>query len=99
MVPIFLDRFRDVLLTRRKMAVRTSDVRLMDDGRGVLGYIPFEYVTRDAQLVIVGITPGPDQLELAYEEAGRRLRAGGPDEVVLREAKRVAVFRKFVNPA
>ena len=40
-------------------------------------------------MVLVGITPGPMQLELSYEEAGK---SGASDETVLREAKRVAGF-------
>ena len=92
MVPIFLDRFRDVLRSRGKAAVRTEAVRLADNGRDVLDYTPFEYVERNARLVIVGITPGDTQLKLAYEKAGLLLRDVESNEVVLRETKRVAGF-------
>lgn len=43
-------------------------------------------------MVLVGITPGPTQLTLSYEEAARLIRSGASDEVILREAKRVAGF-------
>ena len=45
------------------------------ESRYQLQYIPFEYVNRDARLVIVGITPGMNQLRLAYEAAKVGLNA------------------------
>jgi hypothetical protein len=92
MVPIFLSRYRDLISAQGKAAVRTIGARLAAHEKDVLDYIPFEHIERGARLVIVGITPGPTQLKLSYEEAGRLIRSGASDEVVLREAKRVAGF-------
>lgn len=55
-------------------------------------YIPFEFVNRAARLVIVGITPGPNQITEAYRTAQAKLRDGAGEEVVLREAKRAGSF-------
>jgi hypothetical protein len=92
MVPIYLNRYRDLISAKGKAAVRTIGVRLAAHEKEVLDYIPFEHIERDARLVLVGITPGPTQLALSYEEAARLIRAGASEEVILREAKRVAGF-------
>lgn len=42
--------------------------------------------------MIVGITPGPNQIKAAYETAQRLLGAGAPDNIVLAEAKREGSF-------
>lgn len=62
------------------------------DGRYDLQYIPFEHVNRNAQLVIVGITPGNNQLNLAYITAQQLLRKGRPEEEILVEVKRAGAF-------
>ena len=64
MVPIFLSRYRDLISAKGKAAVRTISARLAANGKDVLEYIPFEHAERDARLVLVGITPGPTQLDL-----------------------------------
>jgi hypothetical protein len=92
MVPIYLNRYRDFISAQGKAAVRTAGVRLATHEKDALDYIPFEHIERDARLVLVGITPGPTQLGLSYEEAARQIRSGASDGAVLREAKRVAGF-------
>ncbi len=57
-----------------------------------LRYTPFEYVNRQAKLVIVGITPGNTQLALSYGKAQELLRQGHPDDLILREVKKVGAF-------
>ena len=92
MVPIYLNRYRDLISAQGKAGVRTIGARLAADGTDALDYIPFEHIERGARLVLVGITPGPTQLKLSYEEAGRLIRTGASDEIILCEAKRVAGF-------
>lgn len=58
-------------------------------GKYLLQYIPFEHVNVEAKLVIVGITPGPNQLELAYDVAQKLLKAGWPESETLMEVKKV----------
>jgi hypothetical protein len=57
-----------------------------------------EHIERGARLVLVGITPGPTQLELSYEEAGKLIRSGASDETVLREAKRAGFGGSSMRP-
>jgi hypothetical protein len=92
--PVLLDRFRKVLHQQGKEAVRTNATLLArsDNGRDELFYVPFEHMNCRARLVIVGITPGPIQLELAYGAAQARLRAGLSDDLVLERAKKEGSF-------
>lgn len=55
-------------------------------------YVPFDYVNADAKVVLIGITPGWTQMEIAYREASRYLRAGLPVEEVLKRAGDNASF-------
>jgi hypothetical protein len=54
--------------------------------------MPFEHVNREARLVIVGITPGVNQLELAYAESQRLLRLGKGEREILETVKNIAAF-------
>ena len=92
--PVLLDRFRKALLQHGKEAVR-SDATLLaksDDGRDELFYVPFEHMNCKARLVIVGITPGPNQMDMAYGVAQARLKAGLSDDLVLERAKKEGSF-------
>ncbi|QPK62568.1 hypothetical protein IVG45_17190 [Methylomonas sp. LL1] len=62
------------------------------EGKYSLRYIPFEYVNKDARLVIVGITPGNTQLEIAYQTAQSRLRTGKDKTNTLIEIKKNGAF-------
>lgn len=92
MQPILLSRFRELLLLRGETAKLAPETLLASNGRDELFYVPFEYVNRSARLVIVGITPGPNQIAEAYRTVRARLRAGADDDAVLREAKRIGSF-------
>lgn len=61
-------------------------------GKYALQYIPFEHINTDAKLVIVGITPGPNQLDLAYAAAQLLLKRGLLESEVLWEVKKVGAF-------
>lgn len=62
------------------------------EGKFDLAYIPFEHVNPDARLVIVGITPGNTQLELAYAKARELLLAGQDAGDILVEVKKAGTF-------
>lgn len=62
------------------------------EGRYELRYIPFEHVNHAARLVIVGITPGPTQVKLAYGKAQELLQAGLDREAILTEVKKTGSF-------
>lgn len=70
------------------------DPRLLiaKDGRLEVRYAPFDFVNRDAKLVILGITPGEQQANSAILEARRALCAGEDDNVAMFRAKSHASF-------
>lgn len=72
--------------------VRAPGFSLGRDRQYDLQYIPFEHVNRDARIVIVGITPGNNQLDLAYGKAQELLKAGRPEENILIEIKKTGAF-------
>jgi hypothetical protein len=90
--PIFLDRFRDLLRSRGEAAAQSPETSLARRGRDELFYTPFEHVNPNARLAMVGITPGPEQLKLAYRTFGSRLKVGQADEEIRLEAKKQAAF-------
>jgi hypothetical protein len=90
--PIFLDRFRDILRSRGETAVQSPETSLARRGGDELFYTPFEHVNPNARLAMVGITPGPEQLKLAYRTVGSRLKVGQEDEEIRLEAKKQAAF-------
>lgn len=85
-------RFAEDLKRYGKSGVGRAEFELGRQDKNSLRYIPFEHINRDAKIVIVGITPGPTQLGLAYETAQSLLKAGRPADEVLREAKKHGGF-------
>lgn len=61
-------------------------------------YAPFEFINRDARLVIVGITPGRTQMLNALREARRQLDLGADQEQVLLASKRTGGFSGAMRP-
>ncbi len=57
-----------------------------------VAYAPFDHVNIGADIVIVGITPGKQQMRAALEEAYRAIMLGLPDAEVLARAKVHASF-------
>jgi hypothetical protein len=55
-------------------------------------YVPFEYINEDAKVVLVGITPGWTQVEIAYRQAGNDLQKGLPFEDIFRNVDMQASF-------
>jgi hypothetical protein len=55
-------------------------------------YAPFDYVNANAKLVLVGITPGAEQMNRALLAACQSLHAGHSDKDVLQQAKLAASF-------
>ena len=55
-------------------------------------YAPFDFLNRDAQLAIVGVTPGPTQAAAALAAAKRALAQGASTASALRAAKATASF-------
>lgn len=72
--------------------VGSSEFCLGENGKYQLQYTPFEHVNRQAKLVIVGITPGNTQLDLAYAKAQGLLKANRPQDEILIEIKKAGAF-------
>jgi hypothetical protein len=62
------------------------------EGRYAIYYVPFEYVNAGAKLVLVGITPGPEQIRLASDAACLCIGEKLPSHEILRRAKAAAGF-------
>lgn len=89
---ILLDGYRDIISRKGESAVRSEETLLASDGRDELYYIPFEWTNPQAKLVVVGITPGPNQMELAYRTASSKIKVGLDDEGILKAAKAHGAF-------
>lgn len=84
--------YADSLARHGSTGVGKSEFELGRKGKYSLHYIPFEHINPDAKLVIVGITPGPNQLELAYDTAKKMIKAGKNKFETLIEIKKHGAF-------
>lgn len=66
--------------------------RISQDGDFETYYAPFDYIEKDARLVLVGITPGLTQAKNALLEAQRQLTQGASLAEAARRAKTAASF-------
>lgn len=87
-----LEKFAPVLISPTAPVVR--DPRLLMDAEGEVAvyYSPFEYINPKAQIVLVGITPGPTQMVNANNVARRELLAGATPLDAIRTAKQEGAF-------
>ena len=76
------------------------DRKLLDAEPFVLGraarltvvYAPFDYISRSARVVLVGVTPGWTQMHSSYVEARSGIEEGQDTDAILRRVKRVAAI-------
>lgn len=87
-----LPRFADAIQGLGASGIDAPEFCLGIEGALELRYIPFEHVNPAARLVIVGITPGPNQMELAYAQAQSLLMSGASHDHVLAEVKKAGAF-------
>lgn len=91
-----LDQFREIVLTLNPQAPldARSEAALTISYAAPLRviYAPFEYTPNSAKIVLVGITPGKYQAEVALKALHFALKAGKPDIEALRIAKLAASF-------
>lgn len=71
----------------------TESFALGREGEYSLYYVPFEYRSASARLVLVGITPGPEQMKCAYAVAHRLLLTRISETEALREGKQCCAFK------
>ena len=68
------------------------------DGAVSVYYSPFEWVNKEARVVLVGITPGKRQAANALAEAKQALLSNLPEEQVLQRAKATGAFSGAMRP-
>jgi hypothetical protein len=95
------DRFLPILEALSEPALRheiesAQELRIASHDHGGkrldIAYAPFDHVNLDAQIVIVGITPGRQQMTNALIECRQQLRSGATREKALAVAKVHASF-------
>ena len=97
--PAYADAIRDLdLAAISSPAALPAEFLLAQEGRFSMHYIPFEHVNPAARIVVVGIAPGFAQWKIAMREAQRRLRAGAPQDEVLRAARLAGAFSGAIRP-
>ncbi len=92
-------RFAGALKTLPADTDRHPSLLINDDGRNTLYYVPFEHVNPSAKLVLVGISPGPNQMKAANNTCRELLQKELPHDEVAAAAKRAGAFGgdKFRN--
>ena len=90
--PIFFEHYKSVLAKFGHEAALEADTILEKDEKITLYYTPFEMVNTEAKLVLVGITPGRQQVRDAYRLAHQFIQEGRPDHEVLTRVKTAATF-------
>lgn len=78
--------------------VLTPTFRLAQQGPIDIYYMPCDYVNATARVVLIGITPGTQQLCLAYQAAARTLREGGSVADAHKQADESASFAGTMRP-
>jgi len=101
MTTTFLPRYADAIrqfssTTIEREAGRPSELLMASGTIGArkleVAYAPFDYVNPHAKVVILGLTPGGQQMKLALQEATRCLRTGVDIAETIRRAKAHASF-------
>lgn len=75
-----------------KDLVNLEPLRIRQDGSLSCYYIPFDYVSQNAKVVLVGITPGKTQLFNALSSVQSSLTKGLEQEELLKMAKNEGAF-------
>lgn len=98
--PRFEPLLRSIDRASLEVEIERPDRLLVDAGthrgkRIEIAYAPFDHVTAGARIVIVGITPGRQQMRNALLELHRQIQAGRSGSEALAAAK---VFASFSGP-
>jgi hypothetical protein len=83
---------RKTLMGLQVIDAKAPELLLWRDDSLSIYFAPFDWVNREAKIMLVGITPGHHQATEALKEARRCLDAGLPNEEALRCADAVGSF-------
>jgi hypothetical protein len=72
--------------------VLMPEFRLFQHEKLSIYYVPFDYVNDQAQVAIIGVTPGLRQMKSAFQSAAQALRANLSADAVLRQVAQDASF-------
>jgi hypothetical protein len=64
-----------------------KDYLIDEDKKLQIYYAPFDYINKDASIIIVGITPGWTQMELSFRTAIQAISEGKSNAEALRQVK------------
>lgn len=67
----YIDAARRLDLAAYRRGVTPSELTLSDGGDLFVSYAPFDHIARQAELVLVGLTPGRTQAANALERYSR----------------------------
>jgi hypothetical protein len=88
----YAELIRSLPATLGSSDVQTSQFLLEQTGDLSIYYAPFDHVNLTARVAIVGITPGDQQMLLAFRAARQALLQGASNESAMEIAKRSASF-------
>jgi hypothetical protein len=87
------DRYRTLAATQRTSLDELPSIfELHREGRLRIVWAPFDYINESAAIAIVGISPGWQQTQIAYEEAATALKEGKSYKTACIRAKMRASF-------
>ena len=89
----YIDKIRSLPANPTDRDVVTSDFLLGEEGRIEVYYAPLHGVTTDIKIIIVGITPGIQQMVAAFAEARRLLHEGMKPPHLFKEIRRWMAFK------
>lgn len=77
-------------LSKEQLLVK--ELLIQEDKDMSIYYVPYEYVNKRAKVMIIGITPGFTQMELAIRSAREDLLQVVPSDLIDQRAKKLASF-------
>lgn len=86
------DKYAPVLNSPSAPIVRDPRLLMGSDGDISIYYAPFEYINPAARIVLVGITPGPTQMNSANLAARQKLLDGAESIEAIKAAKETGAF-------
>ena len=92
-----IEKYRSFIMTLppgslSKEQLLVKELLIQEDKDMSIYYVPYEYVNKRAKVMIIGITPGFTQMELAIRCAREDLLQGVPSDLIDQRAKKLASF-------